>query len=120
MKAMILAFEAPGDFAKRTDRAQFKAYMEGWYAYGGGIEQSGKLQSGAAIEAPETATIVKVRDGARIVEDGPYVDSKEQLGGYFVVEVASMDEAVERARNCPAAKNGFVEVRGVPDYGHEE
>ncbi len=117
MKAMILAFEAPGDFARRADKAQFKAYMDGWYAFGGSLEKAGILRNGAPLMGPETATKVSVRDGRRTVEDGPFSDSKEQLGGFFLIEVASLDEAAQWAKQCPAAKDGRIDVRVVPDYG---
>lgn len=120
MKAMILAFEAPGDFARRTDKAQYRAYMEGWRAFGGSLEKAGILRNGAALSGPETATVVTVKNGRRGVEDGPFSDTKEQLGGYFVIEVGSLDEAANWAKNCPAAKNGRVDVRVVPDYGQED
>jgi hypothetical protein len=120
MKAMILAYEAPGDFAKRTDKAQYKSYMDGWYAFGGALEKAGILRNGAALENPETATVITLKDGRRVVEDGPYPDSKEQLGGFFVIEVGSIDEAANWAKQCPAAKNGRVDVHVVPDYGNGE
>jgi hypothetical protein len=120
MKAMILAFESPGDFARRSNPAQYQAYMDGWYDYGGSLEKAGVLRSGAALEGPETATLVSIADGRRRVEDGPFSDSKEQLGGYFVIEVASLEEAATWAAKCPAAVEGRVDVRVVPDYGQGE
>ncbi len=117
MKAMILAFEAPGDFAKRTDKAQYKAYMDEWRAYGGALGEAGVFRNGAALSGPDMATTISVKGGRRSVEDGPFSDSKEQLGGYFVIEVASLEEAAAWAKNCPAAKNGRVDIRVVPDYG---
>lgn len=117
MKAMILAFEAPGDFAKRADKAQYKAYMDEWYAYGGSLEKAGILRNGAALHGPETATVISIKNCKRSVEDGPFTDSKEQLGGFFVVEVGSLEEAVDWGRKCPAAKSGRVDVRAVPDHG---
>ena len=114
MHAMILAYESPGEFARRTDKAQYKAYIDGWYAYSGALGQAGVLRNAAALLGPETATVVDIKNGRRIVEDGPYTDSKEQLGGFFVIEVASLDDAAEWAKKCPAAKEGRVDVRAVP------
>lgn len=118
MKAIILAFEAPGGFAKRTDKAQYKAYMDGWYAFGDALQAAGVFRGGAALQAPQTATVIRIANGRRSVEDGPFTDSKEQLGGYFLVEVASLDEAAELSKKCPAAKDGRVDVRAIPDYGN--
>ena len=120
MKAMILAYEAPGDFAKRADKALYKAYTDSWYAFGGALEKAGILRNGAALQGPESATVLSMNGDRRVVEDGPYSDSKEQLGGFFVIEVASMDEAVDWAEKCPAAKGGRVDVHVVPEYGSEE
>lgn len=121
MKAMILAFETPGDFAKRDlTGAAFKAYMDEWYAYGGSLEKAGVLRGGAALAAPHASTVVSMKNGRRVVEDGPYSDSKEQLGGYFIIEVASLDEAAEWAKGCPSAKSARVDVRAIPDYGRGE
>lgn len=120
MKAMILAFESPGDFAKRSDKAQYESYMAGWYAFGGALEKAAILRSGAALHGPDTATMVSNEGGRRRVEDGPFSDSKEQLGGYFIIEVGSLDEAAAWASKCPAAVNGRVDVRVVPDYGQGE
>ena len=120
MQAMILAFETPGDFARRTDPAQFRQYMDGWYSFGGALEKADILRCGAALAGAETATVISVKDGRRQLEDGPFADSKEQLGGYFIIEVDSLEEASEWARKCPAARNGRVDVRLVPDFGQGE
>lgn len=118
MKAMLLAFESPGDFAlRRADKATFNAYMGEWFAYSEAMTKAGVVRGGAALKAPETATVVSIENGRRRVEDGPFADTKEQLGGYFILEVADLDEAARWAAKCPAAKTGFVDVRAVPDYG---
>ena len=116
MQVMLLAYETEADFAKRSDPAAFKPYMDGWYAYSGVLQASGALRDGGALMGPETATCVSVRDGRRIVEDGPFSDAKEQLGGYFMLEIDSIDAAARLAGACPAPR---VDVRGVPDYGQE-
>lgn len=121
MKAMLLAFETPGDFAlRRADKATFDAYMGEWIAYSGALEKAGVIRGGAALKEPETATVVSIENGRRRVEDGPFADTKEQLGGYFILEVADLDEAARWAARCPAAKTGRVDVRAVPDYGQGE
>lgn len=117
MQAMLLAYEAPGDFERRTDKAQYKAYIEGWFAFGDAMRAAGVYRRGGALEGPETGTVVSVQRGRRTVEDGPFSDSKEQLGGFVVIEVASLADAAAWAQKCPAAKDGRVDVRVVPDYG---
>ena len=75
--------------------------------------KSGIVVSGAGLEAPQTATTIRVRDGRRQVQDGPYSDTKEQLGGYFVIDVPDLDTALEWAARSPSAGSACVEVRPV-------
>ncbi len=114
MKIMLLANEAPEDFALRDNKDKFDAYMGEWYAFGRALREADAMGESAALEAPSTATVISVRDGVRKVEDGPYPDTKEQLGGFCIIDVDDMDRAVEWAAKCPAAKNGYVDVRPVP------
>lgn len=118
MKAMILAYEPPAEFAqRRAGKAAFDAYMSDWRAYSEAMSKAGVIRGGAPLAEPATATVVHVKEGRRRVEDGPFADTKEQLGGYFIIEVADLDEAARWAAKCPAAKTGFVDVRAIPDYG---
>ena len=66
---------------------------------------------GAGLQPPATGTTVRLRGGARQVHDGPFADTKEQLGGYYIIEVPNLDAALEWAAKCPAAPTGSVEVR---------
>ena len=93
-----------------------------WFAYGDAMREADVYGSGEALQEPATATVVRVRDGARRVEDGPFPDAKEQLGGFAIIDVKDMDEALKWAAKCPAAKDGFVDVRAVPflDDGEEK
>lgn len=120
MKAIIFAFEAPEGFARRKDKARYKAYLDEWYAFGDVLQKAGVFKGGGALQSPETATVIKVANGKRGIEDGPFTDSKEQLGGYFLIEVDTLDQAAALSRKCPAAKDGRVEVRAIPDYGQGE
>jgi len=120
MKVLIAASEAPEDFALRENKEKFGAYMEGWYAYSRALTEAGICLDGAALEPPSAATVVSVRNGKRTVEDGPFSDSKEQLGGFFILEVPDIATAAQWAAKCPAAKNGAVDARVIPDYGSGE
>ncbi len=84
-----------------------------WAAYIGALRGAGIVRSGNGLQPPDTATVVRVRDGARQVQDGPYADTKEQLGGYFIIDVPDLDQALEWAARSPAASEGSVEVRPV-------
>ena len=113
MQYMILSFESNADIAARTDRERVAEYLGGWKAYTEALRKAGILVAGAGLEPVHTATTVRVRDGKRQVQDGPFADTKEQLGGYYIVDVPDLDKALEWAARCPAAVNGSVEVRPV-------
>ena len=106
----LLIYESPDAFANRKgDGAD--AYTGAWRAYHKALVESGAFVGGDPLEVPATGTTVKIRDGKRGVQDGPYADTKEQLGGFTILELPSLDAALEWAARCPAASYGAVEVR---------
>lgn len=113
MQYMLMFREGEAEFEMRDDPARAPAYWGAWMAYIDALNQAGIVVSGAGLQPPRSGTVVKVRDGQRQIEDGPYPDTKEQLGGYFVVEVADLDGALDWAARSPAAAYGSVEVRPV-------
>ena len=84
-----------------------------WRAYYKALIDAGIYVGGAPLEAPATGATVRVHGGQRRVQDGPYADTKEQLGGQIVLELPSMDEALDWAARCPTAASGAVEVRAL-------
>ena len=84
-----------------------------WGAYAGAMGQAGVIVAGHGLQSRTTATTLRVRDGMRQVQDGPFADSKEQLGGYFVIDVATLDDALAWAARSPTAATGTVEIRPV-------
>ena len=113
MQYMLIFREAEADFAKRDSKEQGDAYWGAWMSYIGALSEAGVIVNGDGLQPPETATTIRVRDGKRDVQDGPFADVKEQLGGYFVVEVDNLDLALDWAARSPAASYGSVEVRPV-------
>jgi hypothetical protein len=113
MKYMLLLTETEKEIAQLSDPATAGAYWGAWGAYVQAIEQSGIVVSGAGLQPPHTATTVRVRDGQRQVQDGPFAASKEQLGGFFIIDVPDLDTALAWAARSPAASWGAVEVRPV-------
>jgi hypothetical protein len=85
-----------------------------WEALFAELGESGKIGFGAELDSPTTAKTVRVRDGETIVTDGPYAETKEQIGGYYLIEAKDIDEAIGIAARIPGAKYGVVEVRPVP------
>ncbi len=113
MQYVILAYESQDAFALRKQAVRTDEYFASWRAYTEAIRSSGIVRGGVALQAPETATTVSLAAGRRQVQDGPFADTKEQLGGFFLIDVPDLDTALEWAARCPTAGNGRVEVRPV-------
>ena len=84
-----------------------------WIAYTTALREAGVMVGGNPLAPAATATTMRLRDGHRQVQDGPVAASKEQLGGYYLIEAADLDAALEWAARCPAAAYGSVEVRPI-------
>lgn len=113
MQYMLIFQEPMSEFANRTDPATATTHMAAWGAYIGALHGAGVVINGHGLMAPQMGTTIRVRDGKRLVQDGPYADAKEHLGGYFVIEVPSLDVALGWAEKAPCAGTGSVEVRPV-------
>lgn len=113
MQMMMAFFETEAEFAARTDPARAPAYWGAWMAYVQVLKESGLVVSGNGLEAPSAATTLRLRRGARRVQDGPFADSKEQLAGYFILDVPDLDAALAWAERAPCAGTGAVELRPV-------
>ena len=113
MHYILLLNEPESEFAKRNDPQHAAAYWGGWNAFIGAMAQAGIIVHGDGLLGPKTATTVRIRDGKRVVQDGPFADAKEQLGGYFIIEVPDLDTALEWAARAPSASSASVEVRPV-------
>ena len=113
MNYTILIYESAANFALRTDAEKQEAYWAAWPPYRKALEDAGVFVTGAGLQPPETGTTVKLRDGQRLVQDGPFADTKEQLGGFFIIDVPDLDTALEWAARCPCFSFGgsVVEVR---------
>ena len=81
------------------------------------IARSGHMVAGEQLQPTSTATTVRVRDGRTVVTDGPYAETKEQLGGYYVVEARDLNEAIQIASRIPSARFGSIEVRPIVERG---
>ncbi len=84
-----------------------------WIEYTNWLLREGIHTAGERLAGSSSATTVRVRDGARLVTDGPYTETKEVLGGYYIIECADLDKALEAAARCPAAVGGSIEVRPI-------
>lgn len=113
MKFAILVYETAGAFEAREAPEQRDAYWGAYTAFGGSLAQAGAITGGAALTPPGSATTLRSRGGALQVIDGPFADTKEQLGGFYLIEADSLDAALTLARQCPSVQEGMgsVEVR---------
>jgi hypothetical protein len=112
----LLIYETPEAYGQRE---QDTPYIGAWRAYYRSLVEAGVYVGGDPLHQPETGTIVRRRDGRRQIQDGPYAHTKEQLAGIIVLELASLDSALEWAARCPASSYGAVEVRPI-DTDHKE
>ena len=114
MKYMLLLASNPADEPTPNDDT-FGPYMAEWAAYSQALVEAGAMVSGEALQGAHTTT-VQVRDGKRIVTDGPFIESKEVIGGFYVIDVADLDEALDWAARIPNSHFGTIEVRPIMEF----
>ena len=110
MQYILLIYSNEVESAKMSEAEQQKEYQE-YFDYTAALRDSGAYVTGEALHEVKTATTVRVRDGKTLTTDGPFAETKEQLGGYYVVEANDLDEAIKWAAKIPGAKHGSIEVR---------
>ena len=115
MRYMLTIFTDERGMTEATPE-QIRQTMEAYGAFGQEIEDKGVYVAGEGLQPTATATTVRVRDGERLVTDGPFAETKEQLGGFYLLECKDLDEAIGWAAKIPGAQLGTVEVRPVMDY----
>jgi hypothetical protein len=113
MKYMMLIAEPDAVMARRQS-ADAPAYWAAWSAYAKAIRESGLMLEGHGLQDKTTATTLRVKNGKRAVQDGPFADAKEQLGGYFIFDVPNIDAVLEWAARAPGVEDGVVvEIRPI-------
>ena len=101
------------ELAAKAHAEDMRNLMGAFIAYIRAMKEAGVMIAGDPLQPINTATIVRLRDGKTQVLDGPYADSKEQLAGYYLIDVPDLDKALEWAARCPGAAHGTMEVRPV-------
>jgi hypothetical protein len=109
VRYMLLIY---GDEQALSDRERNECYRDS-AALARQIDAAGQYRAAAPLHPTSTATSVRVRDGKRLVTDGPFAETREQLGGYFLIDAKDLDEAIAVAARIPMAQRGTVEVRPV-------
>lgn len=115
MQYLLLIYRSDAEYGRMTadDR---KKLMGEYGAFTQSIIQSGHFKAGDGLQPTTTATTVRVRDGKILTTDGPFAETREQLGGYYLVEAKDLDEALGIAARIPTAKVGSIEVRPIMIY----
>ena len=110
MEYLLLIYSNETDDAKLT-KADVAAIHQEYGRFTQSIQQSGHHPAGQELRPSATATTVRMRDGKRVVTDGPFAETREQLGGFYLVEAKDLDEALSIAERIPSARWGSIEVR---------
>jgi len=110
MQYMLLIYSDPSGWASMSDTERGELYTA-YGTYTAELQASGKHIAGDALQDTSTATSVRVRDGETLTTDGPFAETKEVLGGYYLIDVDTLDEALEWAGKLPGSWYGTVEVR---------
>ena len=118
MKYLLLIYSDETQWAAMSE-AEGQEIMAEYMKYTGDIHKSGNYLGGDALQPTATATSVRVRDGKRLTTDGPFAETREQLGGYYLVEARNLDEAIDIAAKIPSARIGTIEVRPVVEMGSQ-
>jgi hypothetical protein len=109
MQYTLLIYQTETEFAARRDAGQRERFLASFMPYVRALKDAGIVVASGALESPDTATTIRVTDDQRHVQDGPYADTKEQLGGFFLIDVPDLDVALDWASRCPTG--AAIEIR---------
>jgi hypothetical protein len=112
MQYLLMVYVNEASWPKMS-KAEQEQGMAAYGAYTEALNKAGVLKGSNRLQPVSTATTVRLANGKPQVLDGPYVDSKEQVGGYYLIDVADLDAAISWASRCPGASHGIVEVRPI-------
>jgi hypothetical protein len=115
MQYLLMIYQSEAEYGK-IDAATNKKILEEYGAFTQGIIQSGNFKAADRLQPTTTATTVRVRDGKTLTTDGPFAETREQLGGYYLVEAKDLDTALAIAARIPSARYGSIEVRPIWVY----
>lgn len=112
MQYLLLIYEDEKALEERDEHARGEIMAE-YYAFTGSVREAGQYVAADALQPTTTATSVRVRDGKTLTTDGPFAETKEQLGGFYLIEASDLDEAISTASRIPSARFGTIEVRPI-------
>ena len=115
MKYALLIYAVPG--ASENPGPAPEGVIEDWLDYTAAIKEAGVLLGAEQLTWPDTATTIRLSEGERLLTDGPFAETKEQLGGFYLIDAANIDQAIGMAGEIPAARHGCIEVRPIMVFG---
>jgi len=118
MKYLCLIYDDEKNFVNMS-KSDLDATMAEYFQFTEGIKKSGHYIGGEALQPVHTATTVRVRNGKMSTTDGPFAETKEQLGGFYFIEARDLNDAIQVASRIPSAKIGSIEVRPIQDFSKE-
>ena len=116
MQYLCLIYEDEKQGMSMDEKAQ-KDLMDAYWAYTAALKDAGAFVAGEALTPTGTATTVRIRSGKTTTTDGPFAETKEQLGGFYLIDVPDLDAALKWAAKIPTAKTGSIEVRPIVKFG---
>jgi hypothetical protein len=117
MQYLLMIYQNEVEYAK-NDAATSQKMMDEYQTFTQSIIQSGQFKAGDRLQPTTTATTVRVRDGKTLTTDGPFAETREQLGGYYMVDAKDLDSAIAIAARIPSARIGSIEVRPIWVYNN--
>jgi len=117
MQYMLLLYAAQDGRPTPESPEEVQAMMAPWMKFTADMKEAGVFLAGDALKPTTTATSVRIRDGETSTTDGPFAETREALGGYYLLDCADLDEARKWAAQCPLAHYGTVEIRPVETFG---
>jgi hypothetical protein len=115
MRYLLLIY-TPETVEAAMSKEEQDAYMGGYFAFTQEVRERQLLESGEALQSISTATTLRVRDGQAVITDGPFAETKEQLGGFYLLNCKDLDEAIEMAAKIPGARHGSIEIRPIQEF----
>jgi hypothetical protein len=115
MKYLCLIYDDEKKW-ETMSKAEADAYMGEYFAFTNGVKASGHYIAGNALQPVATATTVRSRNGKLSTTDGPFAETKEQLGGYYLIEARDLNDALQVAQKIPSVRTGSIEVRPIQEF----
>jgi hypothetical protein len=119
MKYLCMIYDDESTWATMP-KDESDAYMGEYFTFTEGIRESGQYVAGEALQPVSTATTVRIRNGRLSTTDGPFAETKEQLGGFYLIEARDLNGAIQVAAKIPSARLGSIEVRPVVDFSEHQ